>query len=90
MLSKYRGTIGWLTMSSLLDNSSIKILSLDGIRPSPENIRTGSYPLSIHYSFVYKKGRLQGLARKFVDFVFSEAGAKILTENSIIPLKAKI
>ncbi len=61
-LNKYMTVIGgWLTNSSMNEVTfSVKVLSVDGIKVSRENILAGKYKLLSDYGFVYKKGNLTG------------------------------
>ena len=71
MLKKYRNGIGMLTNSSFYGDSSIKALAIDGIRPSPENVKSGNYKITVTFAFCFKKGQLlPELARSFIAFVF--------------------
>ncbi len=83
-LEKYKNTVGFITMSSYRwAKGRIKPVSLDGIAPTPENMLSGKYRLVESYALIYKK-ELTPAAKKFVDFVFSAEGKKILTGNRLI------
>jgi phosphate transport system substrate-binding protein len=64
----------------------IKVLKINGIRPSPENLQSGSYPLDRELSFIYREKGLPKEAKSFLDFVRSEAGRKILKSNGYLPV----
>ncbi|TKB25521.1 hypothetical protein FCL47_13345 [Desulfopila sp. IMCC35006] len=68
------------------EHLKIKALRLDGVEPGPETLLSGKYPLSRQLSFIYHKGNLTDAARKFVNFVFSIEGHKILESNGYLPL----
>lgn len=84
MLNKYRKAIGWLTASAVV-GTGIKPLAIDGMAPTAENLISGRYPLVIEYALVYREARLEGLAREFVDFVFSPPGREVLVSQGLIP-----
>lgn len=65
----------------------VKALQLNGVAPDPENLRSGSYPLSRQLSFVYNKENLPEEAKSFMYFVFSDIGRKILQANSYLPVQ---
>jgi phosphate transport system substrate-binding protein len=88
ILEKYSNTIGFLTRSSLI-NSNIRILKLNGIAPSSENIMNGAYSMVSEYALVYWEGSLNSLAESFLDFLFSADAEKILTRHGLIHLKRK-
>ena len=86
-LNKYNTTIGWLTNSSMKEvNSSVRPIAIDNIAPNQENVYDGQYVLSGEYALVYKKRNLDQLARKFLDFIFSKKGSRILVDNGLIPV----
>jgi phosphate transport system substrate-binding protein len=85
-LNKYSTAIGWLTNSSMKDVTSAEALSIDTIKATQENILGGDYKAVIDYGFVYRPDNLSGLVKEFVDFVFSEKGRQILSDNGIIPV----
>ena len=86
-LNKYTTVIGWTTNSSMKDVTfTVKVLSIDGIKVSRENIAAGKYKLISDYGFIYKKGNLTGIAAEFVNFVFSEQGRQILADAGMVPV----
>lgn len=64
----------------------VKALTLDGIAPDKERVMNGTYPLSRTLSFIYRPGLLPDGAKRFLGFVATEAGKKILQENGYLPL----
>ena len=67
------------------ENSQIKALDYNGISPTTANIRNGSYKLTEDLSFVYKDP-LSSRASKFLEYVFSEEGQRILDKWGTSPL----
>lgn len=64
---------------------NIKILKLNGLIPTPEDILSGQYPFVRSLSFVYRKESIPESAKAFLDFVRSDEGAKILRANRYVP-----
>ena len=77
-LKKHRFTIGFATLSEV-KNTNLRVLKLDGIFPSIENIINGKYKLVVPLAIVYKE-EPSGLARTFIEFLSSKEGKKIITE----------
>lgn len=75
--------IGYLGFSYLGGN--IGIIALDGVMPSIESIKDGSYLLHRHLYF-YTFGDPRPGAKAFIDFVLSPAGQSIAQENGFIPV----
>jgi phosphate transport system substrate-binding protein len=63
----------------------VRHCSIDGVAPTPENVRNGSYPLS-RYLYLYTAGPLQGLVQEFVGWVLSEPGQRLVYDVGYIPL----
>ena len=86
-LNKYTTAIGWLTNSSMKDiDSEVVTISIDGILPIQENVYDGKYVFHGDYALVYKKKNLNGLARKFVKFIFSKESSRILVSAGLVPV----
>ncbi|MDD1753936.1 MAG: phosphate ABC transporter substrate-binding protein [Methanotrichaceae archaeon] len=76
--------IGYLGFS-YANGGNIEPLSLDGVMPSIQSIKDGSYKLHRHLYF-YTFGEPTPCARKYIDFVKSPEGQKIAEENGFIAL----
>ena len=61
-----------------------KVISLDGIPPTIENIKNGTYPLARELYFI-TLGRPSPGAKAFTDYVLSPEGQEIAIENGFIP-----
>ncbi|MBI5905430.1 MAG: substrate-binding domain-containing protein [Deltaproteobacteria bacterium] len=86
MLQKYRNSIGFATLSSLgAANATVIPLAIDGIPATRETVSSGRYPVRIEYALVHRKDDLPPEAREFIDFLFSEAGRKVLSDNGLHP-----
>ncbi len=66
-------------------NNEIKLLAVDGIAPTRENIRNGTYPFIADCCVITVKKRTPGI-RKIVDFLFSPAGVRLIEETGYTPL----
>lgn len=64
------GGIGYLSRGYV--NKEVKVVALDGVKPSISTIKEGSYPLS-RTLYLVTKGKPRGLAKEFIDFVLSPA-----------------
>ncbi len=73
-------SIGYISLSYLDD--SVKGLSIDGIEPTVENIKSEEYKISRPFLMLTKDDKNE-LANKFVEFVLSDEGQKIVGENQI-------
>ena len=84
----YHSAIGFsfrFYATEMLYNNQLKLLAIDGVEPTVENIRNGSYPLVTTAYIVSAKPRSEN-ARKIVDFLLSPAGQKLVEETGYIPV----
>ena len=75
--------IGYVGIGHL--DASVAGVEIDGHVPSQENAAKGEYPV-VRDLFMNTKGEPTGLTAAFVDYVFSEPGAKIIEKSGYIPL----
>jgi phosphate transport system substrate-binding protein len=68
------------------ENLNIKILKINGLLPSPENLRSNSYPFFRDLSFIYRQKSLPKEAISFINFVRSDEGRRILISNGYLSL----
>jgi phosphate transport system substrate-binding protein len=59
--------------------------AVGGRPPTAMNVRNGSYPLA-RYLYLHAVRQPRGWARRFVDFVFSDAGQRIVEEVGFVSL----
>ena len=83
MLMKHRRTIGYLPISMTV-GTDLRILKVDGVYPSVENVRNGTYKLVVPFAFVYRDN-LTGLVKRFVDFFEEEEGRHIIQSYGVVP-----
>lgn len=84
-IAEHKQTIGFLPLPSTIDKN-IRILKVDGVYPSVENVQSGKYNLAVPLAAVYKK-EPRGLAKKFIEFLFSPEAKEIITAAGSVPVK---
>ena len=72
-------------VTELLHNNQIKLLSIDGVAPTVENIVNGSYPLIATAYIVTVKPRTENV-RKIVDFMVSPEGQTLVQKAGYVPV----
>lgn len=83
----YYATTMFDTIDSEVANK-IKLLSVDGIEPSNENIKKEKYPLNTAYYIVIRKDEPQDSdVRKLRDMMLSERGQKVAEEAGYVGVK---
>jgi phosphate transport system substrate-binding protein len=84
IVAKTPGAIGYVGLGYL--SPKVKVLTIDGVAPSKETVRSGKYPLA-RPLFMYTNGEPEGLVKEFIDFVLSEEGQKLVEEIGYISIK---
>ena len=67
------------------EQKEVKALQMDGIEPTAENVRNGSYKLSRPFLFL-THGNHSVLTRNFITYILSEAGQKLLTDEGLVSI----
>ena len=87
-LIRYRHALGWLPLSAVrAAGGAIKALAFNGVHASPDTLASGRYRLAIEHVLVYREARLNGDARRFLGFVRSEAGMRVLRGLNLLPAR---
>ena len=86
-LASRAGTIGMTNTTALgALKGKVKALALGGVAPTQENVGKGTYPL-IRRFFIVTKGNPSPTIARFLEFVRSADGAKVVTELNAVPVK---
>jgi len=75
--------IGYVGIGHL--DQTIAGVAIDGHVPSQENAASGEYPV-VRQLFMNTKGDPSGLTAAFIDYIYSDAGAKIIEKSGYIPI----
>jgi len=73
--------------TTTIERLPIKVFSIDGIAPTPENIASGRYPFIKTLGFVWREDTLPASVRAFVKFVQSDDGAGLLRAHGYLPVR---
>lgn len=76
--------IGYISLGSMGD--SVKGLQVDGVDPTAENIINGTYTLSRPFNIV-TNGEVSDVAQDFINFIMSEEGQKVISDNGYIEVE---
>lgn len=78
--------IGYASLASVSD--SIRALSVDGVAPSEETVKDGSYVVQRPFVLVTKKDKgLSETAQSFFDYATSSAASEIITKAGVVPVQ---
>jgi phosphate transport system substrate-binding protein len=77
------GAIGYVGIGYI--TNSINVCTVDGVKPTKKTIQTKEFPIArtLH---MYTNGKPKGLTKKFIDFILSAEGQKLVEENGFISI----
>jgi phosphate transport system substrate-binding protein len=84
-----RGALGFsfrYYANEMVADGRIRLLAVDGVAPTVENIRNGSYPLVATAYMVTARSRSANV-RRVVDFMLSPEGQKLVEETGYVPVR---
>lgn len=70
-------------------NEKIKLLSMDGIDPSPENIASGKYPYVVNLYAITVKDNPKKSVQHMLEWMQGDEGQKLVEEIGYIPLRGE-
>lgn len=76
--------LGYISVGLVDDR--VKALSIDGVAPTPENIQSKRYQLARRFLLV-SRSEPTGLAKKFIDFILSPPGQRLLTLEGLVAVR---
>lgn len=83
IISQNPNAIGYISLAYL--DKSIKALDVEGMTATIENVLNGSYTIKRPFNMVIK-GKPDELEKAFLDYIFSEEGANIISKEAV-PVK---
>ena len=78
-------SIGYVSLGSL--NDSVKVLSIDGVEATVENIENGSYKVCRPFNIAVKENVENKAVQDFMAYILSEEGQNIVVEAGYIPVQ---
>ncbi|MDR1912700.1 MAG: substrate-binding domain-containing protein [Helicobacteraceae bacterium] len=68
----------------------VRLLAINGVEPSVENIQNGSYPLIHDFYIVTRKNDVSKNAQKLIDWFLSDEGQGLIEKIGYTPIKKNI
>lgn len=75
-------------VNNMYKKDTIKMLSVDGVMPTVETIKNGTYPIYTNAFIVTRANEEKENVEKWVNTVLSERGNKIIEEAGYVPVEA--
>ena len=72
--------IGYISLGAL--NDTVKVLQIEGVMPSAENVKNETYPIARPFN-IATKSEITDVAQDFIDFIMSADGQKIVAKSYI-------
>ena len=73
-------------VDGIIGNPDIKVLKVNGVAPTDENIKNGSYPIVTPIYAVTWAGNEKSTVKPFLDWVLSEEGQELLEKSGYVGL----
>jgi len=78
--------IGYASTGVALGDSRVKVLAIDGVMPTVENMLNGTYAIQRPFIIGYNTAEgLSEIAQDFVDFIFSAQGQAVVAGRGYVP-----
>ncbi len=85
-VSQNDAAIGYASLSSVVHNDTVKMIKVNGVDASTENILNGSYPIARPFNVVTKGELTDELAKDFLAFVMSKEGQAVVAADGLVPV----
>ena len=84
----YKNALGYsfrFYSTSMVKNDKIKLLSLNGISPTAENIENGTYPMA-SYFYAVTRADADENTKRFVEWMTGPEGQELVAKTGYTPL----
>lgn len=81
------GSIGYsfrYYMDGIVGNKAVKMLALNGVYPSAENIQNGSYPIIAKFYAIYRADNDNENIPVLIDWLLSEEGQQLIEQSGYV------
>lgn len=77
-----QSAIGYISLGSLDD--TVKALKVNGVEPSTDTVKDGSYTISRPFNIVTKTGGVSAAAQDFINYIMSSDGQAVITGEKYV------
>lgn len=84
------GSIGFsfrYYMDGIVENGDVKMLALNGVYPSEENIQNGSYPVIAQFYAIYRKDNTNKNIPVLIDWLLSDEGQTLIEKSGYVRIR---
>lgn len=89
-MAVFGGSLGYsfrYYLEGMVANEGVKVLSLNGVYPSKENIQSGAYPIVTQFYAIYRKDNENPNVFRLIDWILSEEGQEIIEKTGYVRLR---
>lgn len=79
-------SIGYISLGSL--NDTVKAVKVNGVEATSDNIKNGKYEISRPFN-IATKDDVSSLAKDFINYILSDEGQKVITDNGYVEVDDK-
>lgn len=86
-LAIFGGSIGFsfrYYMDGIVGNESVKMIALNGVYPSAENIKNGTYPIIAKFYAIYRADNENPNIPVLIDWILSDEGQTLIEESGYV------
>ncbi len=73
-------------VEELSQEKGVRLLSVDGVEPTLENIRNGSYPLTVGLYMISRQNDPNPNVEKMIEFMLSDQGQELVEKSGYAPV----
>jgi phosphate transport system substrate-binding protein len=74
-------------MDGIVGNDNVKMLSLNGVYPNAENIRSGAYPVVMQFYAVYRADNENKNIQVLIDWLLSDEGQQLIEKCGYVGIR---
>lgn len=71
-------------MDGIVDNEGVKMLSMNGVYPSAENIQNGTYPVIAQFYAIYRADNSNENIPVLIDWILSDEGQTLIEQSGYV------
>jgi phosphate transport system substrate-binding protein len=76
-------------MDGIVGNESVKMIALNGVYPSAENIQNGAYPIIAKFYAIYRADNKNPNIPVLIDWILSNEGQSLIEQSGYIAINNK-
>lgn len=77
-------------MNDMVANDDVKMLALNGVYPSAENIRNGTYPVVAEFYAIYRADNENENIPILIDWLLSEEGQNLIEACGYVSVRSTV